>query len=282
MSSSEVIESPPPQAARRIEELGRIIMAYSEVTEKLQQSHERLEQTVMTLRDELSEKNRMLERRNRLAALGEMAAGMAHEIRNPLGGIQLYASLLAKDVGDRPASLGLVQKISGGVKRLEGVVTQVLQFSREIRPNVAEMDLAQVIDESLELAARAIEAKAIEVSVRGPRPMPVKVDGLLIGQAILNLVLNATEAIGHGGAIQIEFGAPRSGIDERQLHVIVTDDGPGIPPQIMDRIFNPFFTTRDTGTGLGLAIVHRVIEAHEGSISAGNREGGGARFEIRI
>ena len=282
MSSSEVIESPPPQAARRIEELGRIIMAYSEVTEKLQQSHERLEQTVMTLRDELSEKNRMLERRNRLAALGEMAAGMAHEIRNPLGGIQLYASLLAKDVGDRPASLSLVQKISGGVRRLEGLVTQVLQFSREIRPNVAEADLAQVIDEALELAARAIETKAVGVSVRGPRPMPVNVDGLLIGQAILNLVLNATEAIGHGGAIQIEFGPPRSGIDERQLHVIVTDDGPGIAPQNMDRIFNPFFTTRDTGTGLGLAIVHRVIEAHEGSISAGNREGGGARFEIRI
>ena len=282
MSSSEVIESPPPQAARRIEELGRIIMAYSEVTEKLQQSHERLEQTVMTLRDELSEKNRMLERRNRLAALGEMAAGMAHEIRNPLGGIQLYASLLAKDVDDRPASLSLVQKISGGVRRLEGLVTQVLQFSREIRPNVAEADLAQVIDEALELAARAIETKAVEVSVRGPRTMPVNVDGLLIGQAILNLVLNATEAIGHGGAIQIEFGPPRNGTDERQLHVIVADDGPGIPPQIMDRIFNPFFTTRDTGTGLGLAIVHRVIEAHEGSISAGNREGGGARFEIRI
>ena len=282
MSSSEVIESSPPKAARRIEELGRIIMAYSEVTEKLQQSHERLEQTVMTLRDELSEKNRMLERRNRLAALGEMAAGMAHEIRNPLGGIQLYASLLAKDVDDRPASLSLVQKISGGVKRLEGLVTQVLQFSREIRPNVAETDLAQVIDEALELAARAIESKAVEVSVHGPRPTPVNVDGLLIGQAILNLVLNATEAIGHGGTIQIEYGPPRSGIDARQLHVIVTDDGPGIPPQIMDRIFNPFFTTRDTGTGLGLAIVHRVIEAHEGSISAGNREGGGARFEIRI
>ena len=83
---------------QRIEELGRIILAYSEVTEKLQQSHEQLEQTVLALQAELGEKNRQLERKNRLAALGEMAAGMAHEIRNPLGGIQLYASLLAKDL----------------------------------------------------------------------------------------------------------------------------------------------------------------------------------------
>ena len=82
--------------------------------------------------------------------------------------------------------------------------------------------------------------------------------------------------------MEIEYGAPRDGVEERQFYLVVMDDGPGIPVQILDRIFNPFFTTRDTGTGLGLAIVHRVIEAHEGSISAGNRDGGGARFEIRI
>src|SRR4051794_26057542 len=117
--------------AQRIEELGRIILAYSEVTERLQQSHDQLTQTVQTLREELSEKNRLLERKNRLAALGEMAAGMAHEIRNPLGGIQLYASLLGKDVADRPGSHELVTKISTGVKRLESIVSQVLQFSRD-------------------------------------------------------------------------------------------------------------------------------------------------------
>src|SRR6266576_7315765 len=100
--------------AQRIEELGRIIMAYSEVTERLQQSHEKLQETVVALREELGEKNRLLERRNRLAALGEMAAGLAHEIRNPLGGIQLYASLLAQDLADRPESHALVGKIAAG------------------------------------------------------------------------------------------------------------------------------------------------------------------------
>src|SRR5258705_1052026 len=125
---------------QRIEELGRIILAYSEVTEKLQQSHEQLTATLAALRAELSEKNQQLERKNRLAALGEMAAGMAHEIRNPLGGIQLYASMLAKDLADRPDALLIVKKISGGVRRLEALVSQALQFTREIRANVTQID----------------------------------------------------------------------------------------------------------------------------------------------
>src|SRR5437016_4153608 len=136
MSVAEITSAKP---AQRIEELGRIILAYSEVTEKLQQSHDRLEQTVAALREELSEKNRMLERKNRLAALGEMAAGMAHEIRNPLGGIQLYASMLAKDLAGEPGGLSLVNKIAGGVRRLEALVSQVLQFTREITVHVEEM-----------------------------------------------------------------------------------------------------------------------------------------------
>src|SRR5215207_5811753 len=100
--AADALSPPPPDPTRRMEELGRIILAYSEVTERLQQSHDQLNRTVQTLRKELGEKNRLLERKNRLAALGEMAAGLAHEIRNPLGGIQLYASILAKDVADRP------------------------------------------------------------------------------------------------------------------------------------------------------------------------------------
>src|SRR5277367_4901988 len=112
--------------AARIEELGGIIRVYSDLTEKLQSSHAQLQQTVQSLRNELSEKNRQLERKKRLAALGEMAAGMAHEIRNPLGGIQLYASMLARDVESMPPSLQLVKKISAGVKLLDGLVSQVL------------------------------------------------------------------------------------------------------------------------------------------------------------
>ena len=273
--SIETVQPESP-ATRRIEELGRIIMAYSEVTEKLQQSHDQLNYTVQHLRGELSEKNRLLERKNRLAALGEMAAGMAHEIRNPLGGIHLYASLLAKDVEDRPASHELVAKISSGVKRLESIVSQVLQFSRDIQINLTSCDLAEIVRQTVELAAHA------DTVVAGPRSLPVCVDPLLIGQSLLNLALNAIEAMNRDGELEIEYFAPPSGSEAKQFHLIVRDAGPGIDPSVIDRIFNPFFTTKDSGTGLGLSIVHRVIEAHDGTIIASNREDGGARFEVRI
>jgi signal transduction histidine kinase len=271
----------PPAAAQRIEELGRIIMAYSEVTERLQQSHDQLNAQVMNLREELSEKNRLLERRNRLAALGEMAAGMAHEIRNPLGGIQLYASLLMKDVSDRPASAELVGKISAGVKRLELLVSQVLHFTREINVNIVEMDLTEVVTQAVELASYKSDEKKIELSVKGPASLNVMADPVMIGQALLNLLLNAVEAMDRAGRVEVRFGAPPCDSDARQFHLTVQDQGSGIPAHILDRIFNPFFTTKDSGTGLGLSIVHRVVEAHDGTIVATNSDGG-ARFEIRI
>ncbi len=275
-------EQPQIAGPARIEELGRIILAYSEVTEKLQQSHERLEQTVLSLREELSEKNRLLERKNRLAALGEMAAGMAHEIRNPLGGIQLYASMLDKDVADRPDSQQLVGKIRLGVRRLEELVGQVLQFSREMTPNLQNVALAQLVDEAVELAGPALVQNDIRCVVEIESGLSAMMDERLMGQALLNLLLNAAEAAGSGGCVQI--GCHRHVAQDRngQLVLVIEDDGPGIGAEVMDRIFNPFFTTKDTGTGLGLAIVHRIIEAHDGSIHVVNRRQGGARFEIRI
>jgi len=273
----------PADTARRIDELGRIIIAYSEVTEKLQQSHDQLTETVLSLRTELSEKNRLLERKNRLAALGEMAAGLAHEIRNPLGGIHLYASLLAQDVAGKKDSLQLVQKISGGVRRLEALVGQVLQFSRELHVSLETIDLAEVVDDAVELAAGKTAERRVTCHVAGPRPLNVTADPLLLGQALLNLLLNAAEAAPQGGTVRVRFSPPApDGSDVKQFHLEVCDDGPGIPPHVLDKIFNPFFTTKDTGTGLGLAIVHRVVEAHDGTILATNAEGGGARFEIRV
>jgi signal transduction histidine kinase len=280
--SAAAASNSPVVTAQRIEELGRIIMAYSEVTDRLQQSHDQLQQTVESLRGELSEKNRLLERRNRLAALGEMAAGMAHEIRNPLGGIQLYASLLARDVADRGESLQLVTKISAGVKRLESLVSQVLGFTREITASACAADLAEVVAEAVELSHSAMLAKEIDCAVTGPASLAVMIDATLIGQALLNLLLNAADATSGGGNVSVTFSAPTAESGARQFHLVVRDSGPGIPAGILDKVFNPFFTTKDSGTGLGLAIVHRIVEAHEGTISVTNPPEGGARFEIRI
>jgi signal transduction histidine kinase len=200
MMSAQNTSSP---SSTRMEELGRIILAYSEVTERLQQSQERLEKTVTALRNELSEKNRQLERTNRLAALGEMAAGMAHEIRNPLGGIQLYASMLAQDVADRPAALEVTRKISSGVKRLEALVSQVLQFTREITAHFVEMDLSLVVAQAVELAQPQYDRCGVKLEVSGQAGLMVNGDPLLLGQAILNLLLNAAEAMQPGGTTRL-------------------------------------------------------------------------------
>ena len=290
LPTSPAAPAPPVDHARRVEELGRIILAYSEVTEKLQQSHAQLNRTVESLTQELGEKNRQLERKNRLAALGEMAAGLAHEIRNPLGGIQLYASLLAGDLKDRPDSLGVVGKIAAGVKRIDALVGQVLQFSREMRANVAPADLAEVVGQAVEYAGRTLAERDVQCVVDGPASLPATVDALLLGQAVLNLVLNAAEAIDGGGIVTVSYrpAAPPPRAAKRpvagpvQFTLAVQDTGPGVPADLLDKVFNPFFTTKDTGTGLGLAIVHRIVEAHDGTVTAADADGGGARFEIRI
>ena len=275
-------QTPRPDYARRIDELGRIITAYSDITARLQQSHEQLTSTVHRLRAELGEKNELLERKSRLAALGEMAAGMAHEIRNPLGGIQLYASLLGRDLADRPDSLDLVRKISGGVRRLENIVGQVLQFSRDVRVQRVDADLCDIVDQAVDDARAVCAGRNVHCDLGGPRPFHARVDPQLLGQAILNLLLNAAEAIGQDGRIVLRWSSPPAGSEAKHFHLSVIDSGPGIDPDALDRIFNPFFTTRETGTGLGLSIVHRVVESHDGAITAQNQPGGGAKFEIRI
>lgn len=282
LHAEEVRPALPVDHARRIEELGRIILAYSEVTEKLQQSHDQLMQTVQSLRDELGEKNRQLERRNRLAALGEMAAGLAHEIRNPLGGIQLYASMLQQDLADRPPSQQIACKIGAGVRRLESLVGQVLSFSREMRAQPTLLDLPAIIEQAVDDAAPTLRQNKVRCTVDGPRPLHVHADALLLGQVVLNLVLNSAQAMEDGGTLTVHFSKPPHDSEAKQFHLVVRDQGPGIPANILDRIFNPFFTTKDSGTGLGLAIVHRIVEAHDGAITASNDAAGGARFEIRI
>ncbi|HEX8325339.1 MAG TPA: HAMP domain-containing sensor histidine kinase [Tepidisphaeraceae bacterium] len=269
----------PVSHAQRVEELGRIIMAYSEVTDRLQTSHDELKTKVEQLQDELGQKNRELERRNRLAALGEMAAGLAHEIRNPLGGIQLYASLLAQDVADRPDSANTVRKIVSGVKRLEALVSQVLNFSREITADVEDCDAAEIVREAVEVASAKAEPAGVTVTLVSPDTLAARVDGRLLTQAVLNLTLNAVEAArdAGGGAVTVTLAD-----SDGRLSLCVEDTGPGIPADLLDRIFNPFFTTKDDGTGLGLSIVHRIVEAHGGAISAVNRPEGGARFELKI
>jgi signal transduction histidine kinase len=266
---------------RSLEDLHEILQMYNDVTQRLQGSHERLQQEVVRLREQLEEKNKELELKKRLAALGEMAAGIAHEIRNPLGGIQLYASSLAGEVADRPLAAELVKKISSGVKGLNALVSDMLTFTRDLQLAKREEELGEIVAGAVELAAPGLLERGIDVRVEASvEGRVVCVDGRLLGRVLLNLVLNAAEAIGEAGVKEgvLTIGAREA---DGRTELWIGDNGPGIPADLLERIFDPFFTTKHTGTGLGLAIVHRIVEAHGGRITAENRVSDrGAVFRI--
>ncbi len=261
----------------RERELGAIINAYNEVTERLKQSHERLTAEVTRLREQLDEKNRELARRERLAALGEMAAGVAHEIRNPLQGIQLYANLLAKDLKDSADGLRRAQKICTGAHKLNGIIEDILAFAGELEPRVTAVDLKAMADECLELAAPVATARGVTfVVARDVARFNLRVDPLQLQRALMNLLFNAIDAAGERGTVWLSAVLEENGY----CGITVADDGPGVADDLKHRIFNPFFTTKDSGTGLGLAIVHRIAESHGGRVVAADREGGGAAMTL--
>lgn len=278
--AASVAEGPPLPLTDRERELAAIIGAYNDVTERLKTAHERLGEEVARLREELRQKSVELRRRERLAALGEMAAGLAHEVRNPLGGIALYSSMLEGQLADRPASRMAAAKISQSVRSLDQLVSEILDFAQEHHLELQECRLGVVLAAAEDSVRPWAAEHGVTVTVE-PSAMEVEVrcDARRLQRAVLNLLMNGVQAVGRGGHVRVR-SAVRD--DRRGVEIEVSDDGPGIPMQNLERIFNPFFTTRATGTGLGLAIVHRIVESHGGIIRVSNRPEGGARFVIRL
>ena len=262
----------------RERELGAIILAYNDVTERLKNAHEVLNHEVRRLRDELAAKNEELRRRERLAALGEMAAGLAHEVRNPLGGIALYVSKLERDLADRPAAQATATKVLTGVRDLDRLVSEILDFAQEDRLERSVRPLGEVVIPVLDQVRPWTGEDGARVTVgAGVEEIEIDCDVHRFRRVMLNLVMNAAQAAGRGGEVRIAANQTGDGVE-----IEVADNGPGIAPEHLERIFNPFFTTKAKGTGLGLAIVHRIVEAHGWTIRAMNGAAGGARFVIRI
>ncbi len=262
---------------QRLDDLAQIIATYNQVTENLRHSHESLKGEVVRLQQELASTDAQLQRSKRLAALGEMAAGIAHEIRNPLGAIMLYADVLVGDleaVSDDAMMIGTARKISSAVKGLDAIVNDVLSFSREINPKPQPLTASEVFMRAVE----AVQMSRIDVVMPEHGPLEIEADTTLLHQVMINLLRNAVDAMPDGGTLTLD--ARDDPDNAQQVILTVRDTGPGIDDEAIDRIFNPFFTTRNTGTGLGLAIVHRIIDAHRGAITVHND--GGAVFEIRL
>jgi two-component system sensor histidine kinase HydH len=273
-----------------LDDLKDLMRAVNETTERLQGTHAALQQDVVRLKGELAEANAQLRRSKALAALGEMAAGIAHEVRNPLASIGLYAQVLGEDLAGRPPQADLCAKIGRAVQRLDAIVRDVLSFARDNRISPRSCTAARLLEDGIETSRSALDEAG--VSVLGPgsneADIEVEADAGLVAQALANVIRNAAEAMAEANSPRREIRvsavrqARRSPEGGRPLRVVlqVADTGPGISDDILRRMFNPFFTTRRTGTGLGLAIVHRIVDAHGGHVSVANRAGGGSVVEL--
>lgn len=261
-------------ARRRIDELAQLVEAYNQVTVNLQASHETLTAEVQRLQKQLASANAALQRSKRLAALGEMAAGIAHEVRNPLASIHLYADMLRSDLAEQPPQQDLAKQIAAAVRGLDAIVNDVLSFSREMRVRKTAARAADVLERAAAAVGPLLDANGVHVRIAG-EDVTLHVDLELMQQALVNLVRNAADAMPDGGTLRLS-----AAVEDGATQIAVADSGAGISKQDVDRIFNPFFTTRATGTGLGLAIVHRIVDAHGGSIAVTNEVEGGACFTL--
>lgn len=276
-------------------ELGELFSAFNDVTSRLQETHEKLTGEVVRLKGELRRANDELDRSRRLAALGEMAAGIAHEVRNPLGSIGLYAEMLTSDLADRPEECEIARKIRRVVSGLDAVVGDVLSFSRTMQVRRIEVGLPCAIARAAESCREVLEGEpGVEMALIG-EPREIRVDASLLQQALVNVVRNAAEAARSNAevrppSIEVYWGESTIERDDESVRAVVirvSDSGQGVTDEVRERMFNPFFTTRNVGTGLGLAIVHRIVDAHGGQIRVRNAGGdesyaGGAVVELLL
>lgn len=227
---------------------------------------------------ELRESQEHLRRADRLSALGEIAAGLAHEIQNPLAGVKGALEIITSRVAPRSPEAEFADIGSKELARLEGLVSEFLAYARPHEPALHPTDVHEIVERVAALLRAQAEVKSVTLVLERPTTIPLlSIDPEQITQVIFNVVLNAIQATPARGRVQIrEFAEPEWGV------IDVIDEGPGIPPEHALRLFDPFFTTKPRGTGLGLAISQRIITAHRGTIEALPDSPSGSVFRIRL
>jgi len=244
---------------------------YRELAERLTETNRRLEQAQAEAR-----------RSERLAALGQLSAGLAHEIRNPLGVIKGSAEMLSQKVeGSDGLSRELAGYISTEVNRLSALVTEFLDFARPLHAQREPAEIAKVLDRTLEIVSDRWKGKPVRVERNYADLLPlVPLDRSLCEQAFLNLVQNAYEAMEENGGILRAELRTATRKQREGVEVVLSDTGPGVPKKLLEEIFNPFVTTKKTGVGLGLSIVSKIVDSHHGFIHVENGPQGGAVFTL--
>ena len=254
--------------AGRNDEIGDLGTAFNEMVRELRENREEIQRLYRT----------QMSRAEHLATLGELAAGLAHEIRNPLAGIAGVIEIVGRDLPPNSSSRDVLKEVRQEVRHINRILSDLLETARPKQPNFCLADLNATAEHAVMFAQQHVVSKPIEIELVGlPAMPPVQHDTGQIHQVLLNLLLNAIQAIDGPGHIRVEVG----GADDCAT-VSVIDSGKGIAAEHLPNIFRPFFTTKGQGTGLGLSLAKRIIEDHGGRIEVSSAVGRGTIFTIYL
>ena len=276
-----------PIPVRSADELGELARSFNGMMEALKHSRHELRGWAETLEKKVAERSDALRlaqaetaRGEKLASVGLLAAGIAHELNNPLTGVLTFSSLLRRNVPEGSQEAQDLELVIRETKRCAAIIRRLLDFAREQAPSRQFADLNRLIEETVRIVERPAHLRDIDIRLElDPKLPAVWVDADLIKQVVMNIVVNAEQAIAHKGSITLR--TRRAG---ERVEIAISDTGSGIAEKDLPRIFDPFFTTKGVGqgTGLGLSVSHGIVEAHGGTIEVASRPGEGATFRVYL
>jgi signal transduction histidine kinase len=254
--------------ARRNDEIGDLGRKFNYMMQQLRESREEIERLHRT----------QMSRAEHLATLGELATGLAHEIRNPLAGIAGVIEIVSRDLPATSPARAVIKDVRLEIAQINRIVTDLLETARPHPPQIRLSDLNTTVEHAVMLARQHVISKPIKIELRKSPELPeVEHDSDQIHQVLLNLLLNAVQAMTGPGVVNVEIGSHDS-----CASVVVSDTGRGISPQHLSNIFRPFYTTKGNGTGLGLSLARRIVEEHHGRIEVTSVVGKGSQFTVLL
>lgn len=254
--------------AQRNDEIGDLGRNFNVMMQQLRESREEIEILHRT----------QMSRAEHLATLGELATGLAHEIRNPLAGIAGVIEIISRDLPSTSPARAVIKDVRLEVAQINRILTDLLQTARPHAPQVSLSDLNTTVEHAVMLARQQVISKPIKIQLQKTSSLlEVEHDSDQIHQVLLNLLLNAVQAMDGAGNVRVGIGTRGE-----CASVVVSDDGKGIPPEHLVQIFRPFYTTKGNGTGLGLSLARRIVEEHHGRIEVSSVVGKGSKFEVLL
>jgi two-component system, NtrC family, sensor kinase len=254
--------------SRRNDEIGDLGRNFNHMMEQLRDSRQEIERLHRT----------QMSRAEHLATLGELAASLAHEIRNPLAGIAGVIEIIGRDLPATSPARPVVKDVRQEISRISKTLTQLLETARPRRPDIRLSNVNTTVEHAVMLARQQVISKPIQIDLQKALDLPeVEHDSDQIHQVLLNLLLNAVQAIDGAGFVRVDIG-----LQDRYARIVVSDTGRGISASDLANIFRPFYTTKGNGTGLGLSLARRIVEEHHGSITVTSTIGQGSQFTVLL